>query len=102
MEVKSRRNNGRLYFLLKGELDEHTATYTREMMDRALTGGDFREVIIDLSELDFMDSTGVGVLIGRYKMMKSKNIPIYLYNPSNSIERIFKISGLYQIMPKIG
>ena len=61
----------------------------------------FNQVIIDLSELEFMDSTGIGVLIGRYKRMKSSNIPIYICNPNNHIEKIFKMTGLYEIMPKI-
>ena len=61
----------------------------------------FRQIIIDLSELSFMDSTGIGVLIGRYKKMKDKNIPIYICNPSKHAEKIFKMTGLYEIMPKI-
>lgn len=48
-----------------------------------------------------MDSTGIGVLIGRYKKMKLKNIPIFIANPSNHAEKIFKMTGLYDIMPKI-
>ena len=48
-----------------------------------------------------MDSTGIGVLVGRYKRMKSKNIPIFICNPSNHVERIFKMTGLYDLMPKI-
>ena len=87
--------------LLKGELDEYSSVYTRDVLDKLLSGSGFKKVIVDLSELEFMDSTGVGVLIGRYKKMKARNIPIYLCNPNNSIERIFRISGLYEIMPKI-
>ena len=48
-----------------------------------------------------MDSTGIGVLIGRYKRMKDKDIPIYIANPSKHAEKIFKMTGLYDIMPKI-
>ena len=59
------------------------------------------QIVIDLSELTFMDSTGVGVLIGRYKKMRECNKPIFITNPSRNAERIFKMSGLYEIMPKI-
>ena len=45
--------------------------------------------------------TGIGVLIGRYKKMKDKNIPIFITNPSSHAEKIFKITGLYSLMPKI-
>ena len=54
-----------------------------------------------MSELTFMDSTGVGVLIGRYKKLATKSLPIYISNPSNVAEKIFNMSGLYDIMPKI-
>ncbi len=90
-----------MYVLLCGELDEHSANYTRITLDDMFDKPTFKKIIIDLSELDFMDSTGIGVLIGRYKRMKDKNIPIFIANPSSHAERIFKITGLYDIMPKI-
>ena len=101
MEVKNRIYNNTLYILLSGELDEHSANITRIKLDDILTECGFSQIIIDLSELEFMDSTGIGVLIGRYKKMKDKNIPIYICNPSHHAEKIFKMTGLYDIMPKI-
>lgn len=101
MQVKSRVHDGVMYVLLCGELDEHSANYTRITLDGIFDKPSFKKIIIDLSELDFMDSTGIGVLIGRYKRMKDKNIPIFIANPSSHAERIFKITGLYDIMPKI-
>ncbi len=101
MHIKSKNYNNTLYVMLCGELDEHSATHTRVTLDEAFSGRDFKQVIIDLSELDFMDSTGIGVLIGRYKKMKEKNIPIFIANPSSHAEKIFKMTGLYDIMPKI-
>ena len=101
MKLKSRIYNGTLYVLLSGELDEHSATFIRDEMDRAFSCGVFKQIIIDLSELEFMDSTGIGVLIGRYKKMKERNIPIFICNPSAHAEKIFKMAGLYDLMPKI-
>lgn len=101
MKVKSRVYSGTLYLLISGELDEHSASYVRGEMDKSFTNNDFNQIIIDLSELDFMDSTGIGVLLGRYNLMKEKNIPIYICNPSKHAEKIFKMTGLYQLMPKI-
>ena len=87
---------------MEGELDECTAEYTRINMDKMMTtAAGVMRIVIDLANLQFMDSTGIGVLIGRYKKMKDKNIPIYIANPSNQAERIFKMTGLYTIMPKI-
>ena len=101
MQIKSRVSNGTLYVLLCGELDEHTANYTKLTLDELFLKPNFQKIVIDLSELAFMDSTGIGVLIGRYKKMKDKNIPIYICNPSSHAEKIFKMTGLYELMPKI-
>lgn len=101
MQIKSRIAGGVLYVLLCGELDEHSATYTRITLDEIFDKPNFKKIIIDLSELSFMDSTGIGVLIGRYKHMKDKEIPIFIANPSLHAEKIFKMTGLYDIMPKI-
>ena len=101
MRVRSKVCNGTLYVLLSGELDEHSASHTRIVLDDVFAGGDFRQIIIDLSELEFMDSTGIGVLIGRYKKMKNRQIPIFICNPSKHAEKIFSMTGLYDLMPKI-
>jgi stage II sporulation protein AA (anti-sigma F factor antagonist) len=87
--------------MLIGELDENSAVYSRTTLDKLFNDTNYKQVIIDLSGLEFMDSTGIGVLIGRYKKLKNNKIPIYICNPSNHIEKIFKLSGLYEIMPKI-
>lgn len=102
MQIKSRIVNNTLYVLLVGELDEYTAQHVRKTLDVLFeTQKGFIQVVFDLSELTFMDSTGVGVLIGRYKKLREKNKPIFITNPSRNAERIFKMSGLYEIMPKI-
>ena len=86
---------------MSGELDESNATYSKATLDDLFETNNFGQVIIDLSELAFMDSTGVGILIGRYKKLKEKSIPIYICNPSKHAEKIFNMTGLYSIMPKI-
>ena len=101
MEIKHRIYNNTFYVMLCGELDEHTAVYVSKTLDDLFTKNVFKQIIIDLSELEFMDSTGIGVMIGRYKKMRDYNKPIFITNPSRNAERIFKMSGLYEIMPKI-
>ncbi|MBQ7884935.1 MAG: STAS domain-containing protein [Clostridia bacterium] len=101
MQIKNRIYENTLYVILSGELDEHSAYQTRITLDDIFANPNFNQVIIDLSELDFMDSTGIGVLVGRYKKLKDKNIPIFICNPSSHAERIFKMTGLYDIMPRI-
>lgn len=101
MEIKTRVYKNSLYLMLNGELDEHSSTYTRETLDNILDREIYNQVVVDLNELDFMDSTGIGVMIGRYKKLKSKDIPLYLVNPNKHIDKIFEMTGLYKIMPKL-
>ncbi len=101
MEIKTRVYKNALYVTMNGELDEHSATYTRETLDDILEKEKFNQVIVDLSELEFMDSTGIGVMIGRYKKLKNRDIPLYLTNPNKHIDKIFEMTGLYKIMPKL-
>ena len=84
MQIRNRIYNNTLYVILSGDLDEHSAYNARITLDEIFDGSGFNQIIIDLSELDFMDSTGIGVLIGRYKKMKDKNLPIYICNPSTN------------------
>ena len=101
MQVKSRVHKNTLYISLDGELDECSSDYTRIHLDQAMSTCRSSQIVIDLANLRFMDSTGIGVLIGRYKKMKDRNVPIFIANPSTQAERIFKMTGLYSIMPKI-
>ena len=101
MDIKSKVLDGVLYIMMIGELDEYTANYTRDYLDNCFLENSFSSVVFEMSRLDFMDSTGIGVLIGRYKKLKNRNKSIYISNPSITIEKIFKMSGIYQIMPKI-
>ena len=101
MQIKHRIYNKILYLMICGELDEQSSAFTKQTLDELLEQKGFNQVIFDLSEMEFMDSTGVGVLTGRYKKMKEKNIPIFICNPSTHAEKIFQMTGLYGIMPKI-
>lgn len=101
MKIESKLYNQTLYIALRGELDEHASAYTREELDKLIASTEMRRVVIDMSELSFMDSTGVGIMIGRFKKLKSKSIPVFIANPSIAADKIFTMSGLYEIMPKI-
>ena len=101
MHLRTRTHKDVLYISLDGELDHHTAEYTRANLDTVMSTTRAGQIILDLAALKFMDSTGIGVLIGRYKKMRDRNVPIYIANPSNQAERIFKMAGLYTIMPKV-
>lgn len=102
MKIKHVESGGNTTIYLYGELDECTATKTREIIDEIITKPlKSRKVIFNFANLTFMDSTGIGMLIGRYKKLKAKGISICVQNPSIHVDKILEISGLYKIMPKI-
>ena len=99
--VESKVYDNTLYINIVGDLDEHNAVNVRKDIDNLIKYENYKQIIIDLSELDFMDSTGIGVLIGRYKLVKDKGVPIFISSPNKQVDKIFSMTGIYNIMPKI-
>lgn len=94
-------NKGVLSVKLDGELDHATASAIRGKLDEVIKAGGYNMIVFDFSELQFMDSTGVGLLLGRYKTAKSLSKPIAILKPTPPIDKVLKVSGIYSIMPKI-
>ena len=104
MEIKYKTINGGVYAYLKGELDEYTAEYVRVSLDtllKDLSVNSSSNLILDFMNVSFMDSTGIGVLLGRYNKFAKNNISISIQNATGHIDRILKMTGIYEIMPKI-
>lgn len=102
MEIKYKRNNGNLTVYMYGELDECSASNVKSIVDKVINDNyNSKSVVFDLSGLSFIDSTGIGLLIGRYKMLRKFNVPAYISGASVSTEKVLELAGLYGIMPKI-
>ena len=102
MTVKYSFNNDSLNLFLCGELDECSASKTRDIIDKLISlNNNVNNVIFNLSDLVFMDSTGIGMMIGSYKKINARGAKAFLTKPSTQIKKILDISGLYQIMPLI-
>lgn len=101
MQIVTNKQNGNLMISLIGELDECFADYTRKHIDKAITSERFDRVIFDMSGLTFMDSTGIGVLLGRYKLIKKLGGVAMITGSNKQIDRVLTMSGIYTIMEKI-
>ncbi len=104
MEISYKTRENVLTASLKGELDEFTAEHVRISLDtllRDLSCIDEAKLVLDFSNVSFMDSTGIGVLLGRYNKFKKNDINIYIKNPTGHVDRILKMTGIYELMPKI-
>ncbi|MBR2623213.1 MAG: STAS domain-containing protein [Clostridia bacterium] len=102
MQIQTDFKDRILYMRLNGEMDEHNAALARRTADRLADDYAHSErAVIDLSNVSFMDSTGIGFLIGRYKKFKRYGIPVYVMNPTYNADKILQMSGVYTLMPKI-
>lgn len=102
MKIKYNLDKNTLNIYLIGELDECTASKVKEAIDSLIENvNGILKVVFNLSGLTFMDSTGIGMLIGRYKKLKAKSISVFIESPTLAIEKVLQVSGLYRIMPKI-
>ena len=86
---------------LDGELDEGCVREVREKIDKFIANNNFGQFVFDFSELSFMDSTGIGMLLGRYKNLKKRNVPIFISNARGHVDFILSTAGIYTIMRKI-
>ena len=79
-----------------GELDVSTADQFKEYLYK-LIDKEIRSIRFDLSNLDYIDSTGLGVMIGVLKRIKIENKEIYIKSPKDNVKKIFSITGLDKI-----
>lgn len=82
------------------DLDHHNSLHIREQTDKIIMNKNIKYIIFDFSGTDFMDSSGIGVIMGRYKKVIFIGGSVYVTGVSNNVDRIFKLSGLYKIIEK--
>lgn len=78
---------------LKNEIDHHSAVAVRIQIDDMMYKELPRALIFELSEVDFMDSSGLGLVLGRYAKAKELGIDVMIMNPSKRTEKIFRMAG---------
>lgn len=102
MNIKHKVARGGLYIYFEGELDEHFCKQAREKIDGLIdSNSNVCSVVFNMRGLSFMDSSGIGMLIGRYKKLKNLKIPLYIENPSFSADKVFSAGGIYSLIPKL-
>ena len=87
---------GHYVIAARGEIDLFTAPELKQVITEAIESGE-RRVAIDLSEVSFLDSTALGVLIGAVKRLRSRGGALAVVNTDSSIAKTFEITGLDQI-----
>lgn len=82
------------------ELDHHNAIPIREQSDKIIGKQYIKDIIFDFTGTDFMDSSGIGVIMGRYKKVIFAGGRVAVTGVNKSVDRIFRLSGLYKIIHK--
>ena len=80
------------------DLDHYYASIIREKIDSCIKSGTITKVIFDFSQVDFMDSSGIGIIMGRYRLINAINGSIGVFGLSNRLEKILTMAGLKRII----
>ncbi len=92
--------DSKLIVKLDGELDHHVSEEIRTELDEAIEKKRIKHLIFDLKNLRFMDSSGIGVIMGRYKHISKQGGKVAIIQVSDKVDKIFSLSGLYKIVEK--
>lgn len=94
MQLELTREGSVLTAALVGELDHHTAADLRERIDTAVLSCRPRRLTLDLTKLTFMDSSGIGLIMGRYRLIASMDGKMHLIGTNPRMERMIRLAGL--------
>ena len=92
--VKYNYENNKLEIFLKGEIDIRSCKSLRGIIDGYIMKYGPEEFVLDLSEVTFMDSSGIGLIIGRYNLLKLLGAKMTVINASENIKRIIELSNI--------
>lgn len=99
MEVIFRVTENVLIACVKGDVDHHSAAPLRHTIDESMRAFSLKNLVIDFSEVDFMDSSGIGVVLGRYKRIERSGGKFCISGCSAHIRKILEISGVLSLIP---
>ncbi|MDR3595028.1 anti-sigma F factor antagonist [Clostridium sp.] len=98
MDLKFEKKDNILITTLSGELDHNSAEGVRVRIDDRIDRDNIRKVVLDFSRVTFMDSSGIGAVLGRYKKVSNKGGVLCIAMPNKNVNRIFELAGLYKII----
>lgn len=95
------RRGRKLIAYLEGELDHNSAGVMRAEIDNQLYDRRINDLVIDMAGITFMDSSGIGLVLGRYKLMKLRGGEIHISRPNKRTDKLLSMSGVYDLICKI-
>ena len=101
MEVKFYEDERLLVFRITEEIDECEVKKIRRRADYEIERFMPKKVVFDFDSVVFMDSAGIGMVIGRYKQASMLGGQVFLANLSTSVKKIFEMSGVLKLIPEV-
>jgi len=98
LDITTFLKRGVLIVRVKGELDMHVADKFRQKIDNALEASGVKHILFNLEEVKFIDSSGLGVILGRYKKINAAGGKVLATNIQPQVVQIFELSGLLKII----
>ncbi len=98
MDISVLIRNKTLIVTLRGELDHHSASGVKELVEELIRNRDPKNLIFDFHDLSFMDSSGIGMLVGRYKMISAMGGSVMICGASRTVDRLLTMSGIKKII----
>lgn len=95
---ESEFSGGLLVVRIRGEIDHHSAVAMRSGIDCEILENRPTRLILDLSEVDFMDSSGLGLILGRYSAINNVGGELLVLNPNAGVMKILKLAGAERII----
>ena len=99
MNIHSAITGGRLTAYLSGELDQHEARSAMQSLDELLDANLPRDLVLDLSALHFMDSSGIALMIRLSRRMKAMGGRMWIENPAQQPKRVMDAAGIDRLIP---
>lgn len=96
--IQSKRDGDTLTVMLRGEIDHCCASAIRSSIEEMIHPSEIRHMRLDFSDVSFMDSSGIGMIIGRYKTMVAKKGRVSATGLHPPVDRLFHIAGLHRII----
>ena len=91
-------NDGVLRVAIVGEINHHNAVFVRQEIDEKIQELNSKNLVLDLAEVSFMDSSGLGLIMGRYQRMQELGGTLTVANPSAEHKKLFKLAGLNKLI----
>ena len=91
-------NDGVLRVAIVGEINHHNAVFVRQKIDEKIQELNSKNLVLDLAGVSFMDSSGLGLVMGRYQRMQELGGTFTIANPSAEHKKLFKLAGLNKLI----